>query len=326
MDVGPHRDLVGDLATALRKQGLKFGAYHSLFEFFNPLFLQDKSNNFTTQDFVRTKTLPELYELVNLYKPDLIWSDGDWMAEDTYWNSTNFLAWLYNDSPVKDVVVTNDRWGSNTMCKHGGYLTCKDQYNPKVKQARYFEDSTTLDRYGWEFRRNIQLSDIHTMEEVTALIAEVVSCGGNLLLNVGPTKDGIIIPIFEERLRQMGQWLAVNGEGIYGTKPWTFQNETLNGNIWYTSKPAASTEGVASGLTDVFAILLKWPEDLSQPLILADPVPTDSTQVSLLGYEGPAFPWIHHVGSGLEISLPMIPATSMPCEWAWVLKLTDIYN
>ena len=60
----------------------------------------------------------------------------------------------------------------------------------------------------------------------------LLSCGGNLLINVGPTKDGIIVPIFEERLRQMGQWLDVNGEGIYGTKPWTFQNETLNGNVW----------------------------------------------------------------------------------------------
>ncbi|GFO40534.1 alpha-l-fucosidase-like [Plakobranchus ocellatus] len=201
-----------------------------------------------------------------------------------------------------------------------------DFFQVEVKQDRYFEDSTTLARHGWSFRRNIQLSDIHTMEEITTLIAQVVSCGGNLLLNIGPTKDGTIVPIFEERLRQMGHWLTVNGEGIYGTKPWTFQNETLNENIWYTSKPAASTKGAESGLTDVFAILLKWPEDLSHPLILADPIPTDSTQISLLGYEGPVFPWIHHVGSGLEINLPMIHATSMPCEWAWVLKLTDIYN
>ncbi|GFS03614.1 alpha-L-fucosidase-like [Elysia marginata] len=160
--------------------------------------------------------------------------------------------------------------------------------------------------------------------------ATSASCGGNVLINVGPTKDGVIVPIFEERLRQMGQWLAINGEGIFGTKPWTFQNETLNGEIWYTSKPAASVKrGVnqeAASLKDVYAILLKWPEDMTQPLILGDPVPTDATEVSLLGYDGPVFPWIHHVGSGLEISLPIIPASAMPCQWAWVLKLTNIFN
>lgn len=51
-------------------------------------------------------------------------------------------------------------------------------------------------------------------------------------MNVGPTKDGKIVPIFEERLRQLGDWLRVNGEGIYGTVPWTFQNDTMVKNIW----------------------------------------------------------------------------------------------
>lgn len=77
------------------------GLYHSLYEWYNPLYLLDKASGFQSQKFVASKTLPELVDLVMTYKPDLIWSDGDWEAPDTYWNSTQFLAWLYNDSPVK---------------------------------------------------------------------------------------------------------------------------------------------------------------------------------------------------------------------------------
>ena len=60
----------------------------------------------------------------------------------------------------------------------------------------------------------------------------VVSCGGNLLMNIGPTHDGRIVPIFEERLRQMGAWLRVNGEAIYGTSPWQHQNDTFTPGVW----------------------------------------------------------------------------------------------
>ena len=61
------------------------------------------------------------------------------------------------------------------------------------------------------------------------------SCGGNLLMNIGPTHDGRIVPIYEERLRQMGDWLSVNGEAIYSSKPWTHQNDTVTPKIWWVS-------------------------------------------------------------------------------------------
>ena len=52
------------------------------------------------------------------------------------------------------------------------------------------------------------------------------------MVNVGPTKDGIIVPIFEERLRQLGSWLGINGEAIYSSRPWQYQNDTTNSNVW----------------------------------------------------------------------------------------------
>ena len=58
------------------------------------------------------------------------------------------------------------------------------------------------------------------------------SCGGNMLMNIGPTADGRIIPLFQERLEQMGEWLNVNGEAIYATKPWRVQNETTTKGVW----------------------------------------------------------------------------------------------
>nr|CAH7755773.1 unnamed protein product [Callosobruchus chinensis] len=129
-DVGPGRDIVGELSRAVRDEHLTFGLYHSLYEWFNPMYLSDKATNFTTTEFVDNKVIPEMRELVEQYKPSIIWSDGDWEANDTYWKATDFLAWLYNKSPVRDEVLVNDRWGIGTPCKHGDIYTCKDRYNP----------------------------------------------------------------------------------------------------------------------------------------------------------------------------------------------------
>ena len=67
------------------------------------------------------------------------------------------------------------------------------------------------------------------MQEVFVLFS---SCGGNLLMNIGPTKDGRIVPIFEERLRSFGSWMKINGEAIYSSKPWTNQNDTTTPGVW----------------------------------------------------------------------------------------------
>ena len=86
-----------------------------------------------------------------------------------------------------------------------------------------------------KFRENKTLAKIvkFTVYNCHIIISLNYSCGGNLLVNIGPTHDGRIVPIFEQRLREMGSWLQVNGEAIYKSKPWKHQNDTINGNVWY---------------------------------------------------------------------------------------------
>lgn len=311
VDVGPKRDLVDELSAAVRAHSdMRLGLYHSLFEWFNPLFKLDAANVFTTNYFPTSKTLPELYELVMKYKPEVLWSDGDGNAPDTYWNSTGFLAWLYNDSPVRDTVVTNDRWGYGSICTHGGYYTCSDRYQPGHLLKHKWENCMTIDTKSWGYRRNAPLRDYLTIEQLVSTLVETVSCGGNLLMNIGPTHEGRISPVFEERLRQMGQWLKVNGEGIYNSSAWRAQNDSVTPNIWYTSNPQEKA---------VYAFLLQWPD--SGAVVLSEPVPTEGqTQVALVGY-GP-LKWEPVKPSGLKVLMPTLTLNQMPCQWAWTLKIT----
>ncbi|XP_071815084.1 alpha-L-fucosidase-like isoform X2 [Apostichopus japonicus] len=314
VDLGPNRDLVGEMAEAVRSRtDIKFGLYYSLFEWFHPLYLKDAANNFSTQDYMKMVMKPQLHEIVNKYKPHLIWSDGDWMCPDTYWESTDFLAWLFNESPVKDYIVVNDRWGGNNIrCQHGGYYTCQDRFNPGVLQKHKWENAMTIDKTSWGYRRDTKYSDFLTMDEITQTLAETISCGGNMLMNFGPTHDGRIIPIFEERLRQIGAWLKVNGEGIYASHPWTSQNDTFTPGVWYTTKN-----------TSVYAIVLDWPEN--NTLNLGVPVTSETTTVHMLGVST-ALQWSKGSQSGVSMTIqfPVLAGPQLPCDYAWVLKMDNV--
>ena len=313
-DVGPNRDLIGDFAAAIKKtNSVKFGVYHSLFEWFNPLHTYDQRNNFTTDRFVVTKTLPELYELVNTYHPEIVWSDGDEGPPPSYWKSMDFLAWLYNESPVKDTVVTNDRWGEGAACHHGGYWTCSDRYTPGSVIHHKWENCFTLDKVSWGYRRNAALNDYLSDHEIISTLAQTVSYGGNLLLNMGPRKDGRIDPLMEERLRNLGKWMRINGEAIYSTKPWLHQNDT-NGSIWYTSK-------IIDSSFCVYAVMLTWP--INDSLILSNIKASKGLQISLLGYTKSYIPW-KYIHGELHIDLSLVSFSDMPSYEAWAFKFQNL--
>ncbi|KAI1301613.1 Alpha-L-fucosidase [Halotydeus destructor] len=312
LEVGPKRDLLGDLATAVRAEGLKFGVYHSMYEWFNPLYNADKATGYKTQKFVDTKTLPELYDLVNTYKPEVVWSDGDWDAPDTYWRSRDFIAWLYNESPVKDSVVINDRWGNGVMCHHGGFITCSDRFNPGVLQPRKWENAMTLDMNSWGYSRTTTLSEYLSIKELLLTLASTVAYGGNLLVNVGPTHDGRIIPVMEERLTQMGQWLDTNGEAIYKSHPWSVaQNDSVTSNVYYTQ---------SSDNKNVYATFFDWPENHNLTLGSVRPS-SQSTIIQILSPNPQKLQWAVISSGDLQIQLQPYPVGT---QWAWTLKFTNL--
>ncbi|CAM4903004.1 unnamed protein product [Rotaria socialis] len=142
-----------------------------------------------------------------------------------------------------------------------------------------------------------------------------VSTGGNVLINVGPTSYGKIAPIFEERLRQMGSWLKVNGEAIYSSIPWKYQNDTINKNVWYTSSKDKEF---------VYASLLDWSKNTSE-ILLGAPVSSSSTRVTLLGSDMVPLNWHPASASGgIIIDVSNVKIYSLASDWAWVFKLENI--
>ncbi|XP_049866956.1 alpha-L-fucosidase-like [Pectinophora gossypiella] len=324
VDVGPHRDIVGELGKAIRQEGLRYGLYHSLYEWYNPKYLSDHYFNFTRFTYPQEKLWPDLKQLINDYHPSVIWSDGDWEAKDTYWNSTELLAWLYNDSPVKDYVVVNDRWGKGTECHHGDFYNCQDRYDPGKLQKHKWENAFTIDRKSWGYRRNIEIKQVYTMENLLSVIIRTVSCGGNALINIGPTKEGTIAPIFQERLLALGDWLKLNGEAIYDTSPWLHQNDSINNDVWYTCtkneyngvRPTAVPRP-AETVTAIYALLTDWPND--DQLKLKDIVSllhSGGYEIRILGQKDNLLKWEISDGQ-VVIQLPRHTKS----KYAWALKI-----
>ncbi len=129
--------------------------------------------------------------------------------------------------------------------------------------------------------------------------------------------------MLKERLRDLGAWLTINGEAIYGSKPWIAQNDTSNGNVWYTS----SADGSA-----VYAISLEWPDD--DLLVVSLPkVEEGNTEMKLLGArEEGNLKFSEKSGEeyAVEISFPsmsrVVKKCGIGCNWAYVVKMTGLKN
>ena len=301
-DVGPHRDFCMELRQAMEGTGVKFGVYHSVYEWFHPLYLENP------ETYALEHLHPMLKELICRYEPWTLFTDGEWDQTAETWHSTEFLQWLYNDSPVRDTIVPNDRWGRGTRGRLGGNFTT--EYG-EIEGGRRIED-VVLDRPFEECRgigKSFGVNRIETTEdymsakELLITLCELVSKGGNFLLNIGPNADGTIPVIMEERLLQMGDWLSVNGDAIYGTEIYT---KHVQKDIFYTKK----------GDT-VYAILTRFPFGC----VTLDEVPYTPTMTAKLLSCPDAPITVRDNGGKAELCFAPINPEDVKCQWLYAVAL-----
>ena len=218
VDTGPKRDVLGELSEAVRKRNLAMGIYYSLYEWYHPLWLTDR------QRYVAEHFHPQFKDVITRYKPALVFADGEWEADDKLWRSEELLAWLFNESPVRDEIVVNDRWGKSRG-KHGSFY--ESEYGGgNMGPAHPWQEDRGMGRsYG--YNRNESVNEYDSADAMIRMLTRCAGGGGNYLLCIGPAADGAIPVIMQERLLQIGEWLKVNGDAIYGSKAGPFWPKRL---------------------------------------------------------------------------------------------------
>lgn len=209
------RDILKELSVACKEQGVKLCFYHSIMDWHHP---DAKGENWPKYRDEYMK--PQLKELVEKYDPAVMWFDGEWIKDWTEPQGKELYNYVRSLKP--DIIVNNrvgkGRQGMKGLTKEGyagDFGTPEQEIPPTGLPGVDWESCMTLFHH-WGYHRDYQ-KWLKPSEVYIRQLVDIASKGGNLLLNIGPMADGLFPEPCVQRFSDMGSWMAINGESIYGT-------------------------------------------------------------------------------------------------------------
>lgn len=328
----PKADVTKEIFNAFRNQGLWIGAYFSKPDWhssdywwphFPPL---DRNVNYDPAKYPErwnsfvNYTHNQVMEICSNYgKIDLLWFDGGWVQKHDTAGLTPKLPGfkvnkLFNQDIKMDELVTKIRSKQPDAIvvdravegKNQNYLTPENMVPEKM--LPYPWESCIIMGGGWSFSYNAKMKPSRDMIH---MLADIVSKGGNILLNIGPGPDGTWYDEAYDRLNDIGAWLKINGEAIYSTRPIA---PYLDGELRFTKGKDGSA---------YIIYLLSENEKLPLEIKVKGFVPEKGAKITMPGKKGSSFNWKAD-GSGFKFAVSADQAKSLPSQYAVVFKVSKV--
>lgn len=323
----PKADIVKEIFKAFRNENFMIGAYFSKPDWHHPDYWSplwatpNRNNNYDTRKYpekwqkFRDFTYNQIQELLTNYgKVDILWLDGGWVRPDSTINE-EVRSWGFDiakweqdiDMPRIAKMARKHQPGLLIVDRtvHGPYENYRtpEQTVPGEALPYPWETCMTMTR-SWGYTRNPYYK---RSKRLIHILIDVVAKGGNFILNVGPTPEGTIEEEAYKRLSEIGEWMSVNGDAIYGTRQYSKYKE--GSNIRFTR---------SKDWKHVYVFALEWP---GKELRLNTVTAKKGSKIKMFGYNKP-LKW-KHINNTLIVQLPEILQNKekRPSQYAWAFHI-----
>ena len=307
IDFAPFdRDILQELADACQKEGIKLCFYHSIMDWHHPDATAENFANYR-ENYLK----PQVKELITEFGDiGVMWFDGEWIEEWTEEQGKDLYNFIRN---IKPEMIINNRVGKGRMGMQGmnkdqtyaGDFGTPEQEILGSKSTLDWESCMTMNNT-WGFKKNDH--DWKSAEVLIHNLVDIAAKGGNYLLNVGPTANGLIPQPSIDRLIEMGEWMKINGEVIHNSRSFRFYKE--NDDIRLLQSKDGET---------IYVVALSWPGD---SFMMESIKPDEGSEIKMLGTNTP-LAWEVNENGNLLVEIPgsLQEESNRPCKFAWTFKI-----